>query len=446
MTSPRFQSNWWPAVAAFLCALLGCSNPSPTSLTPMPGQPDNISTVAIEGVEQLQFGYTHQRPDGNRMILGRGALPEASPIDIQLAGTPQWVAAVPMGSGSLWVTVLDNGRVQALRIEEAQVREESISPEQLPPGMTPLLMIADDRPTLVTAPDAMASSVTHPVVLQPSGRLASIQSNGDLVIWNDVETARLTLNALPDGRLLTDEQERLLLLTNATNRYTHGVLGDAAEAAGITLVETKPSVRVLSTISLPDIDVVEGIAPIWADLDNDGVREIVVTLSNASSGARIVVFDEAGEQIAVGPAVGTGFRWRHQLAVAPFGPGGETELADVLTPHIGGVVEFYRLEKETLRIVARVPGYKSHVLGSRNLDMALAGDLDGDGFVELLVPDQGLTELGGIRRTAAGAEVAWTIPIGGLASTNIAAVTTTGGRMVIGIGRQDGVLRVWPSP
>ena len=97
-------------------------------------------------------------------------------------------------------------------------------------------------------------------------------------------------------------------------------------------------------------------------------------------------------------------------------------------------------------IVAQVPGYRSHVLGSRNLDMALAGDLDGDGFVELLVPDQGLTNLGGIRRTAAGAEVAWTIPLGGRANTNIAAVTTAEGRLIIGIGRQDGVLRVWPSP
>lgn len=81
----------------------------------------------------------------------------------------------------------------------------------------------------------------------------------------------------------------------------------------------------------------------------------------------------------------------------------------------------------------------------RNLDMALAGDLDGDGSVELLLPDQTLTKLGGIRRTAEGAEVNWTIPIGGRATTNIAAVTTADGSLIIGVGRQDDVLRIWPS-
>ncbi len=439
-------SKLWPAVTILGFTLIGCDTTSAPSFTPMPGQGEATPAVQVGRVEPLRFGYTHQRPDGNRMMLGRGALPEASPIDILLEGTPQWVVAAPVGSDSLWVAVLDNGRVQAFRIEGAQAREVSISPEQLPPGMPPLLRIADDRPTLVTAPDALASPVTPPVVLQPSGRLAFIQSNGDLVIRNDAETALLALNTLPDGRLLTDERERVLLLTNATKSYSHGVLGDTVEAAGITLVETVPSVRVLSFIPLPDGDVVEGIAPIWTDLNGDGVREIVVTVSNTREGARIVVFNESGEKIAAGPAVGRGFRWRHQLAVAPFGPGGEIELTVVRTPHIGGVVEFYRLEKDTLRIVAQVPGYRSHVLGSRNLDMALAGDLDGDGFVELLVPDQGLTNLGVIRRTAEGAEVAWTIPLGGRANTNIAAVTTAEGRLIIGVGRQDGVLRVWPSP
>ena len=336
--------------------------------------------------------------------------------------------------------------MQAFRIVDSEVTEESISPEQLPPGMPPLLKVDDDRPTLVIVPDAMASSLTAPVFLQPSGNVAFIQSDGDLVLWNDAEIATLTLNALPDGRLLTDGRERLLLLTDATNSYTHGVLGDSLEAASITLVETDPSVQVVSTITLPDGDVVEGISPIWADMDGDGIPEIIVTVSNARQGARIIVFNEAGIQIAAGPAIGRGFRWRHQLAVAPFGPRGEIELADVLTPHIGGIVEFYRLEKDELRVVAQLPGYTSHVLGSRNLDMALAGDLDGDGFIELLLPSQGLTELAGIRRTSEGAEEAWTVPVGGRLNTNIAAVTTADGSLIIGVGRDDGVLRVWLSP
>jgi hypothetical protein len=128
---------------------------------------------------------------------------------------------------------------------------------------------------------------------------------------------------------------------------------------------------------------------------------------------------------------------------APFGTNGETELVDVLTPHIGGTVEFYQLDGDQLRIVARVPGYTSHVIGTRNLDMAVAGDFDGDGQPELLLPNQRRTEVGAIQRTASGAVVAWRLPVEGLVTTNLAAVSLADNRVVVGTGRGDGVLRLW---
>ena len=78
--------------------------------------------------------------------------------------------------------------------------------------------------------------------------------------------------------------------------------------------------------------------------------------------------------------------------------------------------------------------------------MAVAGDFDGDGRVELLVPNQTLDEIGGIRRTSDGAEVAWTLPIDGKVSTNMAAVPSGSGGLMLGLGREDGVLLVWPGP
>ena len=131
------------------------------------------------------------------------------------------------------------------------------------------------------------------------------------------------------------------------------------------------------------------------------------------------------------------------MAVAPFGPGGELELAAVLTPHIGGGVEFYRMRANRLEIVARVPGYSPNVIVSRNLDTAIAGDLDGDGRIELLVPDQAQQVLGAIRRNLAGAKTVWTIPIGGKLSTNLAGITLAEGGLAVGIGREDNVLRLW---
>jgi len=132
----------------------------------------------------------------------------------------------------------------------------------------------------------------------------------------------------------------------------------------------------------------------------------MVTVSDLVGGARVVAYDETGQLVEEGPAVGAGFRWRNQIAVGPFGPDGETELAVVLTPHIGGVVEFYRMRAGKLDIVARFSGPTSHVNGSRNLDMALAGDLDEDGRTELLVLSRGLTKLIGVRSTVSGGEQA----------------------------------------
>ena len=99
-----------------------------------------------------------------------------------------------------------------------------------------------------------------------------------------------------------------------------------------------------------------------------------------------------------------------------------------------------------MKVVAAVSGFRSHSIGSRNLDMGLAGDFDGDGVVERAVPTQDLSRLGFIRRTQDGAEVAWSMPIGGTAATNIAAATGEDGRLALGIGREDNVLRVWTSP
>ena len=309
-----------------------------------------------------------------------------------------------------------------------------------------MLAVSGNPAYMVSGPTSSASEITHPVPLGDSGKLAFIEAGGDLVLWQDgSESERLAVDALPDARLLVDDRQRVLLLTKPSTRYPHGIAGDQLEATEITLLETVPSLRVVTSIVIPGQRVVEGISPIWADLNGDGQREIMVTQSDAQQGAQVVVYSESGERLAAGPPVGRGNRWRHQLAVAPFGSNGELELAEVLTPHIGGIAGFYRLNRDSLDLVVQQGGVTSHPLGTRNLDMGLAGDLDGDGQPELVVFNQPFTQIVALRRTADGIETAWETPVGGKAATNLAAVDS-GGRIVLGVGREDRVLRIWLTP
>jgi len=75
--------------------------------------------------------------------------------------------------------------------------------------------------------------------------------------------------------------------------------------------------------------------------------------------------------------------------------------------------------------------------------MAAAGDFDGDGNIELLLPNQARDELGAIQRTAEGAELVWSLPIKGQINTNLGAVTLENGTILIGIGRADNVFKIW---
>ena len=371
---------------------------------------------------------------GNHTVDGNIDLETATQLNIPLSGEPLWLVSAPLGDGALFVAVMADGTVQAFNISGQTYAPYPISPAQLPAGMPPLLAVSDDNAQLVLPPDD-ASLLTNVILL--NNKLAYIATNGDLVVGVSTGERRLSINALPDARILVDESNRLLILTQPIERYTHGVLGDAVEAAGITLIETEPDLRIIQNIPIEAPDVIEGISPIWADIDHDGVRDIIVTLSNRENGARIVAYHEDGTLFAESAPIGTGYRWRHQIAVAAFGQNTEPTLVSIRTPHIGGVVEFFQFKDGQLALVGKVEGFSSHSIGSRNLDSAIAGDFNKDGISELLAPDQSHTNLGII--TTDG--VITLLPLDGVLTSNLSTAVVNG-NLIVGAGTQ-GKLRVW---
>lgn len=404
----------------------GTSTPAPVSPTPPAGTPGPATG----------YRYTSLTPGGNRIASGAIDLAVADPVDLPIEADPRWVVARPEpdGPGADWVAVAEDGSVSAVRIRRDGTRALDVAPSAVEPDAPPVLRAAG-RVTLLATPGD-ASPLTHPL---PMGRDGLLYVRRDGTIVRDRKESRdvLGADALPDARPRLVEEGRVVLLAGATDRYSHGALGDDIEAGRVVVLDVAGPDPSVAAEMQPESGVVEGLAPI---VTGDG-PELHVTESDPEGGARQVTYGVDGSRTAVGPPIGRGFRWRHQLCVAPFAPDGVPELAVVRTPHIGGTAEFYRRDGTALRLAATEPGVSSHAIGSRVLDGGFAGDVDGDGRPELVVPDDARRSLVIVERTAGGAATAARVPVGDRLTSNVHAVGTGTG-LQVGVGRRGG-LRVW---
>jgi hypothetical protein len=446
----------WAGSALLIFFLSACSAPPLTEIQSplseisgdLSSSVDSPSPISPEDpvfpAEQLFQGLTYQQLDGNRVVRGRGSILENDPVIIPLEGEVRWLVGVPDGEDIVWTAALATGKIASYRVRNGVAEPLDLNWGPLTAGQPPMVVAQADELYLFGQPSREASEITHAVSLDPgSGREVFIGENGDLVLWESGEMiSRLAVRALPDARLIHDGGSRLLFLSDPSSRYDHGVLGDELEAGSITLVETNPDLVVVSRIEIPAPAVIEGLAPIWADLDGDGGREILVTVSDQTEGARLVLYNEEGRILARGPAAGQGYRWRHQLAAAALGPAGEILIVDVLRPHLDATLEFFSWKGDRLVLEGELAGYSSHGIGSRNLDMALIGDLDGDGALEVVVPDLSREYLNGVGFTTGKAGLLWSVPLGGKLSSNLAGVTRADGSLSLGAGAGDQLL-VW---
>jgi hypothetical protein len=173
-----------------------------------------------------------------------------------------------------------------------------------------------------------------------------------------------------------------------TQPYRHGVLGDDIEWASLTVVTDEGKTL---TYSIPDESVFEDISPRLADIDQDGNQEAWVIRADDIDGARLEAYAvENGALVRryAGPAIGQGFRWLNPVGVADFDGDGAFEAAYVETPHIGGILTVLKPVGRKLDIVDRLHTYSTHSIGSTRLDLAAIADIDGDGAVDIILPNQ----------------------------------------------------------
>lgn len=203
-------------------------------------------------------------------------------------------------------------------------------------------------------------------------------------------------DGLPDGGIAKERGRGVVQAWYAlpTDRYQHGVLGDAIEGGSLVVIDHQGR---QFEFSLPIAQVFEDITPRIVDLDGDGSNEVVTIRSGVTNGAAVAVYaiinGSLAERAATAP-LGQPNRWLSIAGIADFRGSGTKQIAVVKTPHIGGVLELLALNGEELvSLYPPEPGYSTHVIGSRTLSLAGVGDLDGNGTAELALPDQSRTRL-----------------------------------------------------
>ncbi|MEJ8559909.1 VCBS repeat-containing protein [Yoonia sp. GPGPB17] len=147
-----------------------------------------------------------------------------------------------------------------------------------------------------------------------------------------------------------------------TDRYAHGVLGDAIEW-GTLEITTDTGIR---RLVLPQDRVFEDVAPRLADVDNDGSPEVVVVETLATEGAQLAIYDETGK-IAATPHIGQTNRWLAPIGVADLDGDGLVEIAYIDRPHLAKTLRVWRFVDGALEPVADLPGLTNHRIGEADI-------------------------------------------------------------------------------
>jgi len=154
----------------------------------------------------------------------------------------------------------------------------------------------------------------------------------------------------------------------ATSDYGHGVLGDALEAEGL-LVRYDDGERVICDTVLAGKDrVFEDTGPRLADLNGDGVNEVVAVASHQSFGARLELYGYPGQGqdfqlLSHTDYIGTAYRWLAPVGVADFNNDGSEDIAYIETPHLGKQLKIVTPNGKKLVEIASAPGFSNHRIG-----------------------------------------------------------------------------------
>ncbi|MDP1582671.1 MAG: VCBS repeat-containing protein [Bradyrhizobium sp.] len=260
-------------------------------------------------------------------------------------------------------------------------------------------------------------------------------ATGSLIAAQAPDFSAVPAGGLSDGRVASsDGAIARAWLAHPTDRYRHGVLGDAIEAGSLVIQRRDGSI---GTVTSGANAVFEDLEPRIATLD--GVDRIVVVKSYLRRGSALAIIDaEAMKIIAETPPIGHAHAWLNPAGIADFDGNGSTDIALVRQPHVVGLLQLWSWQDRQLKKVAEVPDTSNHFIGSKALGMSWTADFDADGHPDLAVPSLDRRSLRLIAFVPKVRDIA-RIALPARVATNIGS-TGVAGRPALVAGLEDGRL------
>jgi hypothetical protein len=292
------------------------------------------------------------------------------------------------------------------------------------------------------------SRLTFPVPVNLESKawddLLAVAADGAVVMIGGLSSAprvvaRVDAQALPDARITVGSLDgsagiQALVLSDPTDRYPHGALGDKLKASAVTVMTVAPNALVFRgryMVRAPAV--IEDLIPILAPIGEGRRPAVVVVKSVVGLGSSLMALGwrESGlERLAEGPAFGQSNRWVHVIGAADLSGDSIPELIAVNTPHLAGVLVAYERRGSVLVPTAKALGYSSHALGSRNQDQAVIADMSGNGRLEIILPRQSRDVLAALEMSNGRWEERWALQLSGPVQSNLLVHDVNGDRLL----------------